>query len=174
MGTKLPHNNFMEENEKEVVETEVEETESTEVEEETNDDSPTLEDYLKLKKERETLLAQKEHWKKKATQSTPIEKTEIKQNNNEYLTREEGVLLAKGYDDEDLARLNIIAKAEGKKITEVTNDEMFIAWKEKKDEKVKAVKAQLGSSKNSTSKTSKPVSEMTPEEHRAYWQSLQK
>lgn len=164
----------MEENElNEELDSQVEETESNEEEVLADDASP--EDYREYwEKKVKTLQAQKEHWRKKATQSAPIEKTEIKQNNNEYLTREEGVLLAKGYDDEDLARLNIIAKAEGKKITEVTNDEMFIAWKEKKDEKVKAVKAQLGSSKNSTSKTSKPVSEMTPEEHRAYWQSLQK
>lgn len=89
----------MEENEKEVVETEVEETESTEVEEETNDETPTLEDYQRLKKERETLLAQKEHWKKKATQSKPLEQTETLKTNNEYLTREEAVLLAKGYDE---------------------------------------------------------------------------
>jgi hypothetical protein len=155
----------MEENEKEVVKTEVEETESTEVEEETNDETPTLEDYQRLKKERETLLAQKEHWKKKATQSKPLEQTETLKTNNEYLTRDEAVLLAKGYDEDDLARLNVLAKAEGKKLNEVVNDEMFIAWK---------VKAQLGSSKSSTSKMSKPVSEMTPEEHKAYWQSLQK
>lgn len=164
----------MEENENEIVETQVEETETTAVEEETNDETPTLEDYQKLKKERETLLAQKEHWKKKANQSPPLEKTELKQTNTEYLTREEAVLLAKGYDEEDLARLNLLAKADGKKLNEVVNDEMFVAWKEKKDDKIKAVKAQLGSSKSSTSKTSKPVSEMTPEEHRAYWQSLQK
>lgn len=164
----------MEENETEVVETQVEETETTNVEEEANDDSPTLEDYQKLVKERETLLAQKEHWKKKATQSPPLEKTEITKNNTEYLTREEAVLLAKGYDEEDLARLNILAKADGKKLNEVVDDEMFIAWKEKKDDKARAVKAQLGSSKSSTSKTSKPVSQMTPEEHKAYWQSLQK
>lgn len=162
----------MEENENEIVESQVEEIETTDVEEEANDDTPTLEDYQKLKKERETLLAQKEHWKKKATQSTPLEKTDLK-TNNEYLTREEAVLLAKGYDEEDLSRLNILAKADGKKLTEVVNDEMFVAWKEKKDEKVKAVKAQLGSSKSSISRSPKSVSEMTPEEHRAYWQSLQ-
>lgn len=164
----------MEENEKEIVESQVEETETTDEGEETNEDAPTLEDYQKLKKERETLLAQKEHWKKKA-QSTPLEKTEtINQTNNEYLTRDEAVLLSKGYDEEDLARLNLLAKADGKKLNEVVNDEMFIAWKEKKDNLVKAQKAQLGSSKGSTSKTSKPVSQMTPEEHKAYWLSMQK
>jgi hypothetical protein len=51
---------------------------------------------------------------------------------------------------------------------------MFIAWKEKKDGQERAKKAQLGSSKSSTSKMSKPVSEMTPEEHKAYWLSMQK
>jgi len=167
----------MEENEKEVVETEVEETETTEVEEteeETDVESPTLEDYQALKKKADTLQAQKEHWRKKATQTPPIKKeSEILQTKNEYLTREEAVLLAKGYDEEDLARLNVLAKADGKKVNEVVNDEMFIAWKEKKDEKIKAQKAQLGSSKSSTSKTSKPVSQMTPEEHKAYWKSLQ-
>ena len=163
----------MEENENEIVESQVEETETTSVEEETNDDAPTLEDYQRVLKERETYKAQKEHWKKKATQSTPLEKTDLK-TNNEYLTRDEAVLLAQGYDENDLARLNILAKAEGKKLSEVKDDEMFVAWKEKKDEKIRSEKAQLGSSRSSTSRTSKPVSEMTEDEHKAYWKSMQK
>ena len=54
----------MEENELEVSDTVVEEQEVVEEVEETND-APTLEDYERLKKEKETLLAQKEHWRKK-------------------------------------------------------------------------------------------------------------
>ncbi len=160
----------MEENEKEVIDTPVEETqeEVNEVETEYND-GPTLEDYEKLKKEKETLLAQKEHWRKKAESKL---ETAPEKPNTEYLTRDEAVLLAKGYDDDDLARLKMIAN--GKKLTEVANDEMFIAWKEKKDAKVRAEKAQLGSSKTSISKPSKPLSEMTREEHMAYWKSKQK
>jgi len=165
----------MEENEKKVTEETVEETQEETSEElaETND-TPTLEDYEALKKQAETLKAQKEHWRKKAEQAKELKPAELKQTNPEYLTREEAVLLAKGYDDEDLVRLNALAKAEGKKLSEVADDEMFIAWKEKKDEKVKAQKAQLGSSKSSSSKTTKPLSEMTRDEHMAYWKSLQK
>lgn len=158
----------------------MEENELEEVVEETTVEVPeegaSEEDFKEYwEKKTKTLEAQKAHWKgkyEKATQATPQKEPELK-TNNEYLTREEAVLLAKGYDEEDLNRLNLLAKADGKKLTEVVNDEMFVAWKEKKDDKVKAVKAQLGSSKSSTSKSSKSVSEMTPEEHKAYWQSLQ-
>jgi len=164
----------MEDNDlQEEVETQVEETETTEVEETESNDTPTLEDYEALKKKLKTIEAQKDHWRKKAeTPKLESKQKETLQTNNEYLTRDEAVLLAKGYDEEDLAKLNMLAN--GKKLTEVANDEMFIAWKEKKDEKLKVAKAQLGSSKSLTTKTSKPVSEMTPEEHKAYWQSLQK
>lgn len=164
----------MEENEKEEVEeTTVEDTEEESTEEnedEESNDSPTLEDYNELEKKLKTLEAQKKHWRKKAESSTNVEpKAETNKTNNEYLTREEAVLLAKGYDEEDLTRLNNLAN--GKKLTEVVNDEMFIAWKEKKDKKVKANKAQLGSSKGSTSKSQKPISEMTRDEHKAYWEA---
>ena len=163
----------MEENDlQEEVETQVEETETTEVEETESNDTPTLEDYEALKKKLKTIEAQKDHWRKKAETPKELKAKETLQTNNEYLTRDEAVLLAKGYDEEDLAKLNMLAN--GKKLTEVANDEMFIAWKEKKDEKVKTSKAQLGSSKSSTTKTSKPVSEMTREEHMAYWASMKK
>lgn len=167
----------MEEDKKEEVETQTEEVEETEVEatevEETEfSDSPTLEDYEDLKKQAATLQAQKEHWRKKAEAPKELKPIETNKTNTEYLTREEAILLAKGYDEEDLTRLNMLAN--GKKLTEVVNDEMFIAWKESKDAKAKASKAQLGSSKSSTSKTSKPLSEMSRDEHKAYWESQQK
>jgi len=160
------------ENETEVIDSTTDEETVEETVDETEETTLTVEDYKKLEQKNKELYerAKRAEALAKEAKNKPAENLKT---NNEYLTREEAVLLAKGYDEEDLNRLNLLAKADGKKLTEVTNDEMFIAWKEKKDEKVKAVKAQLGSSKSSTSKTSKPVSQMTPEEHKAYWQSLQ-
>ena len=165
-----------EETQEEEVETsenndEVEEESTEEVEETDTDDSPTLEDFNALKEKNKGLYERAKKAEALAKAKKEI-KPDINKTNNEYLTREEAVLLAKGFDEEDLTRLNSLAN--GKKLTEVVNDDMFIAWKERKDAKAKSAKAQLGSSKNSTSKTSKPISKMTPEEHKAYWQSRQK
>jgi len=154
------------------IDEEVVEDESTEVEEDDTDNSKvkTMADYDALEQKNKELYerAKKAEALAKANKGS---KPETNKNNNESLTREEGILLIKGYDEEDLNQLNLLAN--GKKLTEVINNDMFVAWKESKDAKAKSAKAQLGSSKGSTSKTSKPTSEMTPEEHKAYWQSQQ-
>jgi hypothetical protein len=159
------------------LDTPIEEIETPEVEPETEsyeevaDDGPTLEDYNKvieereaLLKEKKTLLAQKEHWRKKAEpkEETPKEEVII---NNDYLTREEAILLTKGYDEQDISRLNALAKAEGKKISEMIDDEMFVAWKEKKDSKSKSEKASLKPSGISKTFSEVQKPNMTKEEH---------
>ena len=153
------------------IDEEVVEDESTEVEQDDTDNNPSLQDFIDLKEKNKGLYerAKKAEALAKANKEPKIETNKT---NNEYLTREEAILLAKGYDEEDLTRLNMLAN--GKKLTEVVNDDMFVAWKESKDAKAKSAKAQLGSSKSSTSKTSKPLSEMSAEEHKAYWQSIRK
>ena len=151
----------------------VEEESTDEVEEDDTDNSEgkTMADYEALEKKNKELY-QRVKKSEALAKANKEPKIETNKTNNEYLTREEAILLAKGYDEEDLTRLNMLAN--GKKLTEVVNDDMFVAWKESKDAKAKSAKAQLGSSKSSTSKTSKPLSEMSAEEHKAYWQSIRK
>lgn len=167
----------MEDNENKVEETtetndeELEETEAEEVEEETNEededdsDVPSLEDYEALQKKLKTIEAQKEHWRKKAT-SKPLEKKEDikKTNNQDYLTRDEAILLTKGYDEDDLQNLKRIAG--DRNLVEATKDPLFVAYKRDKEQKEKQNKAQLGASGKLT-RGQKPVGEMTEAEHKA-------
>lgn len=167
----------MEDNEKEVVETEVEETESTNVEEETNDNTPTLEDYEKLKKERETLLAQKEHWKKKA-QSTPLNKTDITQTNkNESLSEDDVIslagIVASGVKTEVIKEAKELAKLKGITIAEALELPTIKAYANELKDKERKDKAQLSPSNGSTiyQDFRKPL---TPEEHKKLWEKTQK
>lgn len=90
------------------------------------------------------------------------------------LTREEAILIAKGYSEEELKALNIIkkgAEAEGRKMSflEATEDEMFKAYKSKLEAKERSKKAQLGASGGSR-QDSKVVAQMTADEHKEYFE----
>jgi hypothetical protein len=98
----------------------------------------------------------------------PPTKKEIN-SNEQYLTREEAILIAKGYEESEIAKLQAIAKGNGCSLLDATKDEMFVVWKEKVVAENKKSKSQLGASKGSGSvRTEKSVAEMTPAEHEAY------
>jgi hypothetical protein len=141
------------------------ETETEEVEESNEeDDTPTLEDFNEAKaklKELEEKNKQLYARLKKGEQSPKTNKTE---NNDNYLTRDEAILLTKGYDEDDISQLRKIA-GDGK-LTEAANDPMFIAYRKEKERQERSKKAQLGTS-GSVSKGQKPVRDMSEEEHRA-------
>jgi hypothetical protein len=103
--------------------------------------------------------------------TTAVKPTETQSNS---LTREEAILIAKGYSEEELKVLNRIkkgAEAEGTKMSflEATEDEVFKAWKSKLDAQARSKKAQLGASGGSSAKADN-VAKMTPEEHQEYFQ----
>jgi hypothetical protein len=105
--------------------------------------------------------------KKAVPQAKPVE-----QSNS--LTREEAILIAKGYSEEELKVLNRIkkgAEAEGTKMSflEATEDEVFKAWKSKLDAQARSKKAQLGASGGSSVKPVE-LAKMTEEEHREYFE----
>ena len=151
-----------------------EESEEDDSEDEDND-SPTLSYYEKLQKELKTLKAQKEHWRKKANlkpgESKDKPKEEIKKTNDNYLTRDEAILLTKGYDEDDIQQLKRIAGDNS--LIEASNDPLFKAYKKEKQQKEKASKAQLSSS-NRPLGAKKPISEMSDEEHKAYFYKMLK
>ena len=158
----------MEENEKEVEETtttndELEENEeetsneesedySEDLEEEDNEDgSPTIEDYQKLKKEAETLKAQKEHWRKKAQTSKPIEKEETKETNTEQVRETDVIELARlasrGYSDEEISLLKDIKTLKGlNNLADAIETPLFKANLKEKQDREKRDKASLNAS----------------------------
>jgi len=94
--------------------------------------------------------------------------TSIKQ--SDYLTRDEGLLIAQGIDEEALAQLQAISKGKGISLTEAKSDPLYEAYDKAKKEERRRADAKLGAS-NSSGRTpkGKPLSEMTKEEHESYW-----
>lgn len=91
---------------------------------------------------------------------------------NNALSRDEAILIAKGYDDEALEQLGKVAKATSVSLTEALKDPLFIAWQDKREAEKKAEQARLGASKGSAVSSGKP-SFVTPglsaDEHKRLW-----
>lgn len=107
--------------------------------------------------------------KRKAKQAAP---TEPKQNlTNQYLTREEGILIAKGIDEESLNQLKSIAKGKEISLLDAEKDPLFLTYFEKVQKDKRAEQAKLGTSKGSAFKETKESfkSGLTREEHMALW-----
>lgn len=168
----------MEDNEKELVnneeelETSVEETELDEVEETTDDDdsnTPSLEDYERIKKENETLKAQKEHWRNKVAKQ-PINKLNETQSG---LSKDEVILYAKGHTEEEVELAKKLAAISGTSPLKATEDEIFKSKVNSRIKKEKSEQASLPASNTSGKfKTEKPVGKMTKEEHEDYFRKV--
>jgi len=104
---------------------------------------------------------------------------DVKKPNNE-LTRDEIVLIAKGYSDEDLNILKKIqagSKAMGQEvsISDAMTDPMFVAFKEKQDATKKAEQAQLGASGSSGNYVDQKFTPgQTKEDHKKLWEEEMK
>lgn len=92
-----------------------------------------------------------------------------------YLTREEGILIAKGMDDEALNQLKVIAKGKGVSLLEAEKDPLFTTYFEKVQKEKRAEQAKLGASKGSAYKETKAEFKpgLTREEHMALWKEQQ-
>ena len=112
---------------------------------------------------------------KKAEEELKKLKTSKETNANSNLTntlsREEVVLIAKGYDDESFNQIQAIAKGKGISLLEAEKDPLFVSFKEKKEAEAKAEKAKLGASKGSGQKETKPGfnSFESLEDHKKLW-----
>lgn len=139
-----------------------EETEEEESKEESSDGSDELSD-----RERQFLARAKKAESKLKKQSSKKPKTESS------LSREEGVIVAQGYNLKELNLANKIAKVDDISITEAIEDSVFKARHEERLNKEKADKSELGASKGSgRSKPEKPVKEMTKDEHKEYFNKM--
>lgn len=165
----------MENDTQEIIETPTEETQETiNTTEESTDDVPTVEDYLKLKKEAETLRAQKEHWKKKATTLKEVEPSKKETNETQAgLTKEEVILYAKGYTDEEVDLAKKLAALNGSTPLKAIEDDFFKAKVDARLKQERSEKASLAPSSGAGRfKNEKPVGEMTREEHEAYYRKV--
>lgn len=127
------------------------------------EDEWTVEDAAEAKKSWKTVISQKEHFKKKATELKTQPKPEKQESQNTGLTREEAILFAKGFTEDEVDLANKIAKVNGIPVIEATNDDYFKSVVEKRKEQERSSNAQL---RPSNGYQAKDVSKMTTDEHR--------
>jgi hypothetical protein len=90
-------------------------------------------------------------------------KVEPKHNSN--LTREEAILFAKGYTEEEVDLANKLAKVNDTSVLVAAEDDYVKGKVQERLNTEKSAKASLGASNGSSIKTTKPVGKMTEEEH---------
>lgn len=93
-----------------------------------------------------------------------------KQDNNNGLSRQEGILIAKGLTEDDLEEANFIAQRMNISVLEAVETDRYKVYKETKEKEVQAKRAQLGASRRGTSyqaPKSFTDSNLSAEEHRA-------
>ena len=119
--------------------------------------------YARLKKTEEALKAKEEQLKV----SSPVQ--------NPSISREEVVLIAKGYSEEEIEVLKGLAKGFNLPLTKAVEHEAFVSLKEKKEAEDKSEKAKLGASNSSGSRKDYGVKPgMSDEDHKALWNKLAK
>jgi len=139
------------------------------LEEETQDDAGTSSEQTDVDWKKEALKYKAILERQNKKKAEP-KKAEVKvETPVATLTREEAILIAKGLDEKDLDTLNAVAKAKGITLSQAKDDELFVAYQEKKEKERKNAESKLGASKGASVKREKSPAEMTPEEHKAYW-----
>lgn len=114
--------------------------------------------YARLKKAEEALKAKEEQ--PKVSSQVP----------SQSISREEVILIAKGYNEQELEVAQGIAKGFGIPLTKAVEHEMFVTYKEKKDKETKSEKAKLGASNSSGSRRDDKVKPgMSDEDHKELW-----
>jgi len=85
------------------------------------------------------------------------------------LTRDEGILFAKGFSEDEVEYANKVATLEGVKLTEAVNNDLFKGWKSKKDQEAKQRDAQLPASRGARANVKRTLATpgLSEEEHRS-------
>ena len=126
-----------------------------------------------LKKEGYTFNEETKQWQKPAV--TPQDRSEPqKEQSPASLTRDEAIVLAKGFSEDELEYAKKVAAVEGIKVTEALENSLFKTWKSTNDEAVKRQKAQLGTSRGARSSVKKTIDApgLSDDEHKAMFAEL--
>lgn len=143
-------------------------TESIDQEEEaesTQEETVTLSksEFTKLKRQAIAYKSQKEN------SPAPKEKK-----SSSDINRDELFLVAKGYDDDAIAQLQIIARGSGTSLKEALENPLFKNYEAKQKEEARRAKAKLGASNGSGYSQGGPAIKpgMSEAEHRAVWEKM--
>lgn len=144
--------------------------ETEETTEETEDEGEKDAEYWQTQARRAVARAKKAEAKAKELETATKPKPKLKTNQEPVFTREEAILVAKGLDESDLDQLHFIAKGKDISLKDAQEDELFVAYQEKKQAEQKRAQAQLGASNGSGRTQQQGVkANMTAEEHKKLW-----
>lgn len=134
--------------------------------ESTQEETVTLSksEFTKLKRQAIAYKSQKEN------QPAPLrEKT-----GSSDINKDELYLVAKGYDDDAIAQLQIIARGSGTSLKEALENPLFKTYEAKQKEEERRAKAKLGASNGSGFQSGKPaiMPGMSADDHKAVWAEM--
>lgn len=165
MDNTTEYNDFDIDQLNEEAETELD-TEHIENEEAENE----VDEVSKLRSENKKLVEIIKRRKERETNSTQSKQTQTINNNQaQPITRDEAVLFAQGYSEEDVDYLNVVAKGTGLSMKEAKEHPIFAAYIEKLDKEKKAKRASMGTSKGSTVQKAVSLAGISAEEHKNIW-----
>lgn len=144
-------------------------TESIDQEEETES---TQEETVTLSKSEFTKLKRQAIAYKSQKENSPAPLKEKKGSSD--INRDELFLVAKGYDDDAIAQLQIIARGSGTSLKEALENPLFKNYEAKQKEEERKSKAKLGASNGSGFSQGGPAIKpnMTADEHKAIWAKM--
>lgn len=155
----------------EVLQTEQDQSVHTESNEEVQEAESTQEETVTLSKSEFTKLKRQAIAYKSQKENQPSSKEKT---GSSDINRDELYLVAKGYDDEALEQLRIIARGSNTTLKEALNNPLFKNYEAKQKEDERKSKAKLGASNGSGYSQGGPAIKpnMTPEDHKAVWQKM--
>jgi hypothetical protein len=163
MSNDTEYNDFDIDQLNEETETELD-TEHVETEEVEDDND----EVAKLRSENKKLVEIIKRRKEREAQAPQETKQTINKINN-TISREEAILFAQGFSEEDVDHLNLVAKGSGLSIKEAREHPLFVSYMEKQDMEKKARKASMGTSKGSSTTKKVDLSNLSEDEHKAVW-----
>lgn len=126
------------------------------------------EELRKLRSENAKLVEIIKRRKEREAQAKPTQTQTISKPSNS-ITRDEAVLFAQGFSEEDVDYLNVVAKGTGLPLKEAKEHPIFSAYLEKLESEKRNKKASMGASKGSTIKKPVVMSGLSKEEHLKIW-----
>lgn len=133
--------------------------------------SKVIEERNRLREEAEELKRKQEELAKTLNPEPEVKEETPK---SDSLSREDAILYAKGYTEDEVAYANKVAQLEGVTATEAIDNDLFKSWKSKQDVDTANSAAQLGASTASAphkTETFRPG--MTKDEHKELWRRAQ-
>lgn len=146
-----------------------EEIKNEEVEEEVVEEKPDLSEELKKARDESAKWRRLAEKKAKPSEAPPLAPNALSADDVDVK-----ILQSQGADEATIEYLKKIAKVNGTSVLAAQSDDLFVAFKEKKEREDKAQKASIGASQGSgSSQKGKTVSTpgLSAEEHKELWKT---